>query len=106
MDSPASRTVSKPTASTDPLTPIEAQALQDDATARGVWLIWFINDADPAHPGKVTARAHTEDHIGGVYLPGALVADTLDELRDKMPAGLTRRDRAPVDPAGIVETWD
>ena len=106
MDRPASRTVLKPAIATQPLTPTEAQTLQDDATARGVELMWFVSNADPAHPGKITARAHTADHIGGIYLPGAMIADTLDEMRAQMPAGLTRRDRAPIDPPGIVETWD
>jgi hypothetical protein len=80
--------------------------LQDDATARGIWLTRFISNADPAHPGKVTAKAHTADHTGGVYLPGAIIADVLDEIRAQMPTGLRRRDRAPIDPPGIVETWD
>lgn len=88
------------------MTSKDAQALQDDATARGVWLIWFISDADPAHPGKVTAQAHTADHTGGVYLPGTMIADTLDELRAQMPSGLRRRDRVAVDSPSIVETWD
>lgn len=69
-------------------------------------LIWFISDVDPAHPGTITARAHTADPTGGVYLPGALIADTLSEMRALMPSGLRRRDRAPVDPPGIIETWD
>ncbi len=68
--------------------------------------IWFVFQPAPAHPGKVTARAHTMDHQGGVWLPGAFVADTLEELRAMMPAGLTRRDRVPVDPEGVVETWE
>ena len=57
-------------------------------------------------PRRYVARAHTVDHHGGVWLPGALVADTSDALRAMLPDGLTRRDRAPIDPPGVVETWD
>jgi len=68
--------------------------------------VWFVFQPAPAHPGRVTARAHSMDNHGGVWLPGVLVADTLEELRTMIPAGLTRRDRVPVDPEGVVETWD
>ncbi len=68
--------------------------------------MWFISAADPARPGKVTARAHTMDRCGRVPVPGVLVADTLDELRALLPAGLTRRDNMLVDPPAVVETWD
>jgi hypothetical protein len=87
------------------LTPPAAQAVQDDATARGVWVIW-IAATDAAHPGQITARAHTADHHGGSYLPGVLVADTLDELRQQLPSGLVRQDRRAFDPLGVAETWD
>ncbi len=89
-----------------PLTPIHAQALQDDATARGTWLAWVVSDADLEHPGRLTARAHTADHHGGVYLLGALVADTLDELRVQLPAGLECHGRTSLDPPEVVEVWD
>ncbi len=39
----------------------QAQTMHEEARARGSFLLWFITDADPAHPGKVTARAHTSD---------------------------------------------
>jgi len=39
-------------------------------------------------------------------LPGALVANTLDELRAMLPAGLTRRDRTSLLPPDVLETWD
>lgn len=51
------------------------------------------------------ARAHTADFQGGVLLPGGLVATTLDELRQMMPAGLVREDRSIWDPPEIIETW-
>ncbi len=54
----------------------------------------------------IASNTHTMDNHGGVWLPGVLVADTLDELRAMMLAGLTRRDRVPIDSEGVVETWD
>ena len=68
--------------------------------------MWFVSVADPAHLGKVTARAHTMDGRGRAWLPGVLVADTLEELRAMLPAGLTRRYNVLVDPLAVVETWD
>lgn len=88
------------------LTPADAQALQDDTTARGVWLLWFVTNADLEYPGRLVARAHTADHQGGAYLPGALIADSLDKLRALLPKGLTRRDRTSMLPPDVLETWD
>lgn len=88
------------------MTPESAQNVQDDATARGVFLMWVVTAADLEHPSKFTARAHTSDHHGGVYLPGALVAETLETLRAQLPAGLTRRDRTSMVPPEVLETWD
>jgi len=52
------------------MTPAEAQALQDDATARGTWLAWVVSDADLEHPGRLTARAHTANyHAGMIEVP-------------------------------------
>ena len=56
--------------------------------------LWFVMMDDPAFPGRHVVRAHTADHHGGVWLPGALVADTLEALVGMMPAGLTARPRA------------
>lgn len=47
------------------MTPDDAQALHDDAAARGRWLIWTLTDTDLEHPGKYIARAHETDHHGG-----------------------------------------
>lgn len=73
-----------------PLTAKEVQARQNEALAEGVHLTWFvgfITDAD----GAFMARAHTADFSGGVLLPGGLVAPTLDELRQMLPAGCIPR---------------
>jgi hypothetical protein len=88
------------------LTRETAQQLHDAAKAAGVMVIWLVSNDAPEHPGKIVARAHTADFAGGVYLSGALVADTLDELRALMPAGLTVYAREPFHVPEIVETWD
>ncbi len=89
---------------TVPLTAGEAQARQDEARAQGVWLTWFVGPA-PTVDGAVIARAHTTDFQGGVLLRGGLVASTLADLRQMMPAGLTTEDWWAGDPTEIIETW-
>ena len=88
------------------MTPTEAQALHDDAGARGVCLVWSVTDTDPEHPGKVVAHAHVADQRGGIRLPDALVADTLDEVCAMLPTELTRRDQTSALPPDVIETWD
>jgi len=88
------------------LIPTDAQAIQDDALAHGRWLIWFVTATDLEHPGRLTARAHVADHHGGTILPGVLVANTLDELRAMLPAGLTRHERTSMMPPDVIEIWD
>jgi hypothetical protein len=80
--------------------------MEDEAAARGPWLIWIVTAADMEYPGKVTARAQVPDHQGGTCLPGALVADTLDGLRAMLPARLTRRDQTSSQPPDVIESWD
>ncbi len=68
--------------------------------------MWIVSTSDPEHPGKMVARAYMAEHQGGTCLPGALIAETLDELRTQIPAGLTRRDRTSMLPPNAIETWD
>lgn len=87
------------------LTAAQARALHAAAAERGTPApLWFVY-TDPAHPGRVEARAYVETHAGGELL-GTLTAPSLDELRAMLPAGLTRRERAPIDPPEVLETWD
>ena len=88
------------------MTPADAQSLQDDATARGTWLASVVTNSDLEHPGRLTARAHTANHTGGHYLPGALIADTLEELRAMLPAGLECHLRTSLDPPEVIEVWE
>jgi len=88
------------------LTPAYAQFMHGYASSRDKWLTWILTAADVEHPGKHVARAHQADHQGGTVQPGALVADTLAELRAMLPAGLTRSDRTSALPPDVIESWD
>lgn len=66
--------------------------------------MWFVS-TDPAHPGRVLARAYVETHGGGELL-GVLVAGSLDALRAMLPVGLTRCERAPIHGPDVIEMWD
>jgi len=88
------------------VTPADAQALHDDAAARGKWLVWTLTDTDIEYPGRYVARAHEADHTGVKLLPGVLVARTLAELRTMLPAGLTQQGPTSMLPPDVVETWD
>ena len=59
------------------MTPAEAQRLQDEAQARGRWLMRFV----AVSAGKARAWAVVADRHGGKRQPGELEADTLPELR-------------------------
>ncbi|MGI4793568.1 MAG: hypothetical protein ACRYG8_05675 [Janthinobacterium lividum] len=85
------------------MTAREAQILQTRITAAQGWVMWFIL-SQPS--GMFAARAIIADHSGGHQKGDELVADTLEELRKMLPAGLTRWDRTMMMPADVVETWD
>ena len=81
--------------------------MHDAARARAAWIMWFVAwKGGFEHPGKFIARAHTAGHDGGVFLPGALVADTLHELRAMLPKGLTRHERTLAHGPEVAEVWD
>jgi len=88
-----------PTALSPPPT---AQTLQEQAhDERGV-LIWIVMEGDGDHPEKFAARP-VQSGTGALHC--VLVADTLDELRAQLPAGLARSERQPADASGVVEIW-
>lgn len=64
------------------------------------------SSADLEFPGRLTTRARTADHHGGVYLPGALVVDTLEAPHAMLPGGLEYHGRTSLDPPDVVEVWD
>ena len=56
-------------------------------------------------PRQDRAWAIAADPHAGTRLPGRLVANTLDELRAMLPAGLTRTDRSAVMGPDVLEVW-
>lgn len=85
------------------LSPSEAQAIQDRQSS----LAWFVTATDPRHPGKLVARPHTATHDGGCYLSSVLVSDTLENLRARLPAGVSRRyELSYFIPTDVIELWD
>ena len=68
--------------------------------------MWSITATDVENSSKYVARAHQADHQGDTVQPGALVADTLGELRVMLPVGLTRRERTSALPPDVIEVWD
>ena len=88
------------------MTPAEAAAIHARAAANNGLVMWFVTLNDPAHPGGAVAYAIKASNSGGHRLPGELVADTIEEGRTMLPAGLTRHDRSTYDPVGIVKARD
>jgi len=62
--------------------------------------MWFVSRDGS---GRFVARAHTADPHGGAWLPGELVADTLDELRATLPPWLTHWERTEVMSSEVLE---
>lgn len=74
-------------------------AHSNQARAANAWLIWAVQERD----GRFFAWGGLPDS-DSMLVPGELIADTLDELRSMLPAGLTRSNRTAVMSARIVET--
>jgi len=79
--------------------------MQNDAAARGTWLVWTVTTTDLEHSGKLVARACIAAHWHGTLRPGALVAETLDALRTMLPAGPTQRDRTLALLPDVLAAW-
>jgi hypothetical protein len=77
-----------------------AQGLQTYADRTYPTVGWVVMQGLPDHPGKMVARLVTDSQTS--YL---LTADTLADLREKLPAGLDRSERRPTDPPEVIETW-
>lgn len=87
------------------MTRAEAATIHARASANHGLIMWFVTLSDRIYPGQPVAYAMKGDRNGGHRLPGELVADTIEELRELLPAGLTRHDMSVYAPAGIVEAW-
>ena len=77
-----------------------ALALHRDARRDHALVGWVVWRDHPAHPGRFIAQLAT-----GAPLPYVLVGDTLAEVQEQLPPGLTRYERAPADPPEVVELW-
>lgn len=73
-------------------------------SARRALPMWTVYRQPLDHPDHYVARmfvtlpAPVATHV-------AIVADTLEELRQALPAGLLRLERQPADEPQIVEVW-
>lgn len=68
--------------------------------------IWTVCKHPSDYPDKFTARCTTlyrEGHLKTEATP--ILRDTLEEIREALPKGLTRMDRSKTDNPVIVETW-
>ena len=87
------------------MTRAETATIHACASANHGLIMWFVTLSDRAYPGQPVAYAMKGDRSGGHRLPGELVADTIEELRELLPARPTRHDMSAYAPAGIVEAW-
>jgi hypothetical protein len=70
------------------------------AAARTHALLAWVLMRDETYPGQFVGRLVTDN-----VTPYVLLADTLGELRAKLPPGLVRSDHQPADPGIVVEVW-
>ena len=87
------------------LTRAQAQRVQNAARAPGRWIMWFVTTSDPDRPGKAVVWAVVADATGANRVPGELVANTLDQLRAMLPAGLKRSEATELMPPEVIEVW-
>lgn len=76
----------------------EAQKLQVEADWVDKDLVWLVLEQVD---GSFLARPLTEDGA----MSSILTAETLTELRQRLPLGLIRSDIQPAEIPGIVEVW-
>ncbi|OYW56836.1 MAG: hypothetical protein B7Y80_01765 [Hyphomicrobium sp. 32-62-53] len=86
------------------LEPAGADMAQITAQARQALPMWTLYERPLDYPGHYVARMFVTIP-SPVATQFAIVADTLEELRQALPAGLLRLDRQPADEPQIVETW-
>jgi hypothetical protein len=68
-------------------------------------IIWTITHNTKDFGDKWVARPTIVPNEHPNMEDGYLIADTLEELRDKLPPGLSRLQRDPNDDPVIVEVW-
>lgn len=67
--------------------------------------MWTVCTGTTDYGDKYTARPHTVTDDGHFVGKEVLVADTLDEIRELLPPGLTMLPRQDADDPVIVECW-
>jgi hypothetical protein len=76
-----------------------ARALHADACRDHAIVAWAVLWDLPAYPERFAARLAT----GCQALSYLLLADTLAGIQERLPPGLVRSERIPVDPPEVVE---
>lgn len=67
--------------------------------------LWVVMFSPSDMPNKFVARKHIVGLGNVVATQEVYTADTLEELRDLLPPGLTLMERHPSDDPVILETW-
>lgn len=101
-----------------PMTPEEAHALHWEAREADILTIWTVTTgtadfgsrfvARPAFVGDVREAVvgASAETVAGVFASARyLIADTLEDLRRQIPAGLFRMDRQESESRVVVESW-
>ncbi len=77
-----------------------AHVLQAEACRTRPMVGWVVMQEPPDYRRQFVARLVIDGPTAYV-----LLADTLVELRAKLPPNLMRSQRQPADPPGVVEFW-
>jgi hypothetical protein len=77
-----------------------AIGLQRDAARETDLLAWIVTVEPHEHRVRVAARL-----VASTPTPYLLLADSLADLREILPTGLERFERAPNDPPEVAEIW-
>jgi hypothetical protein len=76
-----------------------ARSLHADACRGHALVAWVVLWDLPTYPERFAARLAT----GCQALSYLLLADTLAGIQERLPPGLVRSERMPVDPSEVVE---
>lgn len=82
----------------------QAATLQSTSIQENDLLVWVVTENPSDYPGKFIARPASTRN-GGKFCHLHLEADTLEDLRDGLPCGLTPLARDPSDNPVVVESW-
>jgi DUF438 domain-containing protein len=82
----------------------KAEELHSECMEQGVLPMWTVTWNTSDYPRKAVARlTMTIDVV--LQSPYVLIADSLEELREELPAHLIKLERHPGDDPVIVEVW-